>query len=132
MIAEVAAQVDVVLVDSPPMLPVSDALVSAGFLDGVILVVKSSIARRPALLELRRLLGQMDAKPLGFALTGAEGEDGEVVGYGYEGRSAPNASPEVLTLRPAERRDDPAHAKETSPDTASGSRVTGWASAEPT
>ena len=108
MVAEVAAQVDVVLIDSPPMLPVSDALVLSGFLDGVIVVVKSSIARRPALGELRRLLGQMDAKPLGFALTGVEGEDGDVAGYGYEGRSDPSSSPGVLTLRPAGYGDDSA------------------------
>jgi capsular exopolysaccharide synthesis family protein len=99
MIAEVADTVDVVLVDSPPMLPVSDAQVLGRFLDGVIVVVQSSLARRPALGELRRLLGQMDASTLGFALTAAEGEDGEVVGYGYEGR-APTGPAGTLALWP--------------------------------
>ncbi len=99
IIAEIADTADVVLVDSPPMLPVSDAQVLGRFLDGVIVVVQSSLARRPALGELRRLLGQMDASALGFALTGAGGEHGDVVGYGYEGRD-PDGSAGGLALWP--------------------------------
>ncbi len=132
MVADVASQVDVVLIDSPPMLPVSDGLVLGGFLDGVIVVVKSSVARRPALGELRRLLGQMSAKPLGFALTGAEGEDGDVAGYGYEGRGEPNTLPRVLTLRPVGVGDDPARPQEPSADTVAAARLKALAAAEAT
>ncbi len=99
LVTELAGHADVVLVDSPPMLPVSDAQVLGRYLDGVIVVVQASLARRPALGELRRLLGQMEACPLGFALTAAEGEDGAVVGYGYQSRDESAASA-TLSLSP--------------------------------
>lgn len=120
MVAEIASEVDVVLVDSPPMLPVSDAQVLGRFLDGVIVVVQSSLARRPALGELRRLLGQMDASTLGFALTAAEGEDGDVVGYGYEGRE-PNGPPGTLAVWPIALGDDQSRSQ----DSPAGKRAVG-------
>jgi tyrosine-protein kinase len=72
-----------VLLDSAPLLPVSDGVVLSNKVDGMLVVVRASTIKRPVLDELRRILGACPAAKLGFVLTGvAEGE-----GYGYSGYS---------------------------------------------
>jgi len=72
---------DIVLIDSPPILPVSDALTLSAVSDGVLLVAKSGAVRRNMLVEVNRLLGSVPTVKLGFVLTNAQA-DGS---YGYGG-----------------------------------------------
>lgn len=83
---------DVVLVDSPPLLHVGDTRVLASRVDGIILVTRLNVLRRPMLKELQRVLDSTPAAKLGFVITGAESEEG----YGYGGyyRSYEKASSE--------------------------------------
>jgi capsular exopolysaccharide synthesis family protein len=70
---------DLVLLDSAPLLPVSDTLGLARHADAIVVLARSDIATRPALNDLRRTLGVCEATKLGFIFTGAEAEPG----YGY-------------------------------------------------
>jgi non-specific protein-tyrosine kinase len=63
---------DIVIVDSPPALPVGDAMTLTRVVDAVIVVVRAGVARRPSLVELRRLLDAAPCERLGFVLTGAD------------------------------------------------------------
>jgi polysaccharide biosynthesis transport protein len=74
---------DIVLVDSPPLLRVGDAMTLSGKVDGLLVVSRMERARRPLLAELSRVLESCPAERLGFVLTGAEIESGYGYGYGY-------------------------------------------------
>ncbi len=63
---------DIVVVDSPPALPVGDAMTLTRVVDAVIVVVRAGVVRRPSLVELRRLLDAAPCEKLGFVLTGAD------------------------------------------------------------
>ncbi len=73
-------QVDVVLIDAPPVLEVGDALTLSRKVDGIVVVTRINLVRRPMLHELARLLAMTPARVLGFIATGT-GKD--VIPYGY-------------------------------------------------
>ena len=74
---------DILLIDTPPLLQVGDAMTLSAKVDAVIVVTKFSLIRRPMLAELHRVLETCPAGKLGFILTGAEMEDGYGYGYSY-------------------------------------------------
>jgi tyrosine-protein kinase len=92
MLLDLAERADVVLLDSAPLLPVSDGVVLSNKVDGMLVVVRASTVRRPVLMELQRVLAACPAAKLGFVLTGSDEADGYGY-YGYGGYSAPTASP---------------------------------------
>ncbi|MGH9124832.1 MAG: hypothetical protein ACRDZ8_08925 [Acidimicrobiales bacterium] len=66
------ADTDFVLVDSPPVLPVSDGAVIATLVDATILVVNDNATRRKQLSRTLELLGQVDAGVIGTVLNRTE------------------------------------------------------------
>lgn len=60
-IQRLAADHDLVLIDSPPLLSVSDGLPLLGLVDGVLLVVRGGTATRPAAERLRRTLDRVSS-----------------------------------------------------------------------
>jgi receptor protein-tyrosine kinase len=86
LLTEVVDRVDLVLIDSPPMLHVGDAASLSSSVDGVLVVARMQRLRRANLVEMHRMLGTMRASRLGFVLTGVEG--GDAYGYGYGSQSA--------------------------------------------
>jgi succinoglycan biosynthesis transport protein ExoP len=76
--------VDLVLIDAPPLLHVGDAMTLSARVDALIVVTRLNVVRRPMLAEIRRLLHASPAAPIGFVATGAQLEDA----YGYGGYSA--------------------------------------------
>lgn len=62
---------DYVLVDSPPVLLISDAKVLAKLVDGTVLVFNASATKRGAAQRTIREMDEMDAKVLGCVLLGA-------------------------------------------------------------
>jgi succinoglycan biosynthesis transport protein ExoP len=81
ILATLAKQYDLVLIDTPPLLHVGDGLNLAGNVDAMLLVARLPTIRRPMLKELQRVLENSPSRKLGFALAGAHLEDG--YGYGY-------------------------------------------------
>jgi succinoglycan biosynthesis transport protein ExoP len=84
IIRALADEFDVVLVDSPPVLPVTDALVVSRFVDATIVVVNAKTARK-AVGRTLQLLRQVNAPVLGTAFNGlpSGGQYGYGFGYGY-------------------------------------------------
>jgi polysaccharide biosynthesis transport protein len=92
---QLASTAEFVIVDTPPMLPVSDAMTLSIVVDGAVIVVKAGSTRRQVLSELRRLLESSPSTQLGFVLTNAQagseyGYSG--YGYGYGSKSAPGGA----------------------------------------
>ncbi len=89
LIAELREQFTTVLIDAPPVLQVGDAMALSSKVDGVFVVTRMNVVRRPMVREFRRALDASPALKLGFAVTGAENE--ESYGYGgyYERSYAP-------------------------------------------
>jgi capsular exopolysaccharide synthesis family protein len=85
-----ANQFDLVLIDTPPVLPVTDALVVAGWVDATLVVVSAGKTTKKGLGRAVELLRQVDAPLLGTVLNGAGnqafhqyGVGGYGYGYGY-------------------------------------------------
>jgi capsular exopolysaccharide synthesis family protein len=74
---------ELVIVDSPPVLPVSDARLIAQQCDGALLVVGAGTTRPAALEEVFERLALVRADVLGVVLNQALGEAGSSEGYYY-------------------------------------------------
>jgi tyrosine-protein kinase len=72
---------DLVILDTPPALRVGDAAVLSARADGILVVTRLKLVRRPMLAELRRQLQAVPIPKLGYVVTGGE----ESPGYGYGG-----------------------------------------------
>lgn len=86
LLGKLAERADVVLVDSPPILPVADATVLAREVDGVVLVVEVGKTRRAAAQQAVESLQQVGANVLGVVLNGVPGRGGGYYYYYYYGR----------------------------------------------
>jgi succinoglycan biosynthesis transport protein ExoP len=74
---------DIVIVDSPPLLALSDTVKLTRKVDAVVVVARLSLIRRATLEELRRVLEGAPTAKLGTVVTGATAQDGYGYGYGY-------------------------------------------------
>ncbi len=81
-VATLAKRCDVLLIDSPPMLAVGDAMAIATRADAVVVVTELNQIRRVTLTETRRILEACPARKLGFIATGSNGASGYAYGYG--------------------------------------------------
>lgn len=79
-----ADEFDFVLVDSPPVLPVTDSLVLSKLTGGLVMVI-STATRRRHLQEALRTLGTGDAHVDGFVLTKTPAEKDGSYYYRYQG-----------------------------------------------
>jgi succinoglycan biosynthesis transport protein ExoP len=82
ILKDLAAMVDVVLVDSPPVLPVTDAAVLASNVDGTLLVVTADTTTRKDLTLAIEALRRVEAPLIGTVLNAAKATAG-YAGYGY-------------------------------------------------
>jgi len=84
---------DLVLVDSPPALPVTDALVLSKYADGTLLVVAAGQTKRAELQRAAERFAQANSPIMGIVLNEVTMQSGYGSGYGYGYRSyAPDAS----------------------------------------
>jgi capsular exopolysaccharide synthesis family protein len=89
MLQSLAEQADIVLVDSPPVIPVSDSLTLARIVSGVVLVVEARRTPIPLIQDARDALAGNQARILGVVLNklrprDVRGAEGTSVGrYGY-------------------------------------------------
>ena len=80
LLARVAARFDFVIIDSPPVLAVTDAAILAALVDGVLLVAASGTTEPGGLIRTRRILESSGARILGMAVNKL---DTRRPGYGY-------------------------------------------------
>lgn len=71
---------DILLVDSPPVLPVTDAVVLANQVDGVIVVANATKTRQREIHRTAELLEQVNAPVIGLVVNSVSADSG---GYGY-------------------------------------------------
>ena len=85
VIDQLRAQYDFVIIDTPPVLAVSDPAVVAPRVDGVLLVFRMTKKARPTAERAREQLAALGANVLGVIVngTGRSKEDGYGYGYGY-------------------------------------------------
>jgi tyrosine-protein kinase len=104
---ELTEAADVVLVDAPPLLAMSDAVTLGARVDAVLVAVRLNVTDREILDDLARALKACPCAKLGYVLTGAEPHKG----YGYymgartvsDGRS--ERPPRSVRPRPVETRE---------------------------
>jgi succinoglycan biosynthesis transport protein ExoP len=73
-----------VLIDSPPVLPVADAMILTAYADAVLLVVGSAQTRRGEFARTAEKLAQANAPVVGVVLNKATARDGYGGYGGYE------------------------------------------------
>jgi receptor protein-tyrosine kinase len=85
VLAKARADYDIVLVDAPPLLPVTDGALLAAQANGAILVVRRGKTTKDQLSEAYQRLVSVDARVLGSVLnmTPERGADSYGYGYGY-------------------------------------------------
>ena len=105
LLGMLANHYDVVVVDAPPLLPVTDAAVLASAADGAVLVLRHGKTRREEAQRAIQALAAVNAKLLGTVLNFAPkrtrrgGYDGYGYGYGY-GYGSPAAATEATPRAP--------------------------------
>lgn len=90
LLEHLAELFDVVLIDSPPVLAVTDACVLAPKVDGVLMVIRSGQVERDKAVRAKEALTSVKANLLGVVLGSVDGADGDGYYYYYssEDRSA--------------------------------------------
>ena len=82
---QLSGQFNTIILDTPPMLAVSDALVLAPLVDGVLLVVKPTVTKRVALKRVIEQVQQVKANLLGVVLNDVKVSHSRYYYYrGYE------------------------------------------------
>ncbi len=100
IVQELREQYDLVLIDAPPLLHVSDTSVIADIADGVFLCVRLGFVHRAMLTELRTALDRLTIPVLGQVITGAETDD--LPGYqGYYVYAVPTEQKPTKRRRPS-------------------------------
>lgn len=97
LIQEIAGSVDLVLIDTPPVLAVSDPLVIAKEVNSVILVAHSGHTRIDALRRAAETLQQGSIQILGLVLNQQSGRDGHAYGYDQYYAKAKDAAPAAMS-----------------------------------
>lgn len=88
VIEQLRERAEIVLIDAPPVLHVSDAMTLGSVVDGIIVVTRLNMVKRPMLTELLRQLEAQPAAKLGLVVTDAGAEEGSGYAYGYHGYHA--------------------------------------------
>jgi Mrp family chromosome partitioning ATPase len=92
MIAQFRQLYDLVIIDSPPVLPVPDALVLGRWVDGAVLAVRYDISRFPQVERARRQLDGAGIAVLGTVINGMKNSDSYYGRYSYSRKRSPQAS----------------------------------------
>jgi capsular exopolysaccharide synthesis family protein len=102
ILADLSQRFDLVLIDSPPVLPVADAIILSGYVDAVLLVTAAGQTRRAELRRTAQKLSQGGAPVVGAVLNKASSQ-GE---YGYYDSYQPYVLPGAGTARHGRSREN--------------------------
>jgi len=78
-----AATFDMVLIDSPPVLPVTDPLVLSGYADAILMVVMAGTTTQAEVEQASEAMAQIKARPTGLVLNRATRRSGTRSKYRY-------------------------------------------------
>jgi capsular exopolysaccharide synthesis family protein len=82
MLASLREKFDYVLIDTPPLLAVTDPCTVAPYVDGVLLTIRISKNARPNALRAKEMLSALGAHVIGVVVNGVRTD---AKGYGYGG-----------------------------------------------
>jgi capsular exopolysaccharide synthesis family protein len=74
---------DIILLDSAPVLPVADATILAGQVDGTIMVEREHVSQRTHVVDALARIGSTGGTLLGTVFVGSFGQERYGYGYGY-------------------------------------------------
>jgi polysaccharide biosynthesis transport protein len=97
IIADARDQADYVVIDAPP-LAISDPVLMAPHVEGLLLVVDSGSATRGALKRTKEMLARVGAPPIGAVINRQKGARGSGY-YRYDYRYAPKGAPKPSRTR---------------------------------
>jgi succinoglycan biosynthesis transport protein ExoP len=83
LLKELSERFEHVIIDSPPVLVVTDGTILAGLVDGVVLVAESGRTHRAGLMRTRAILENAGARILGVVLNKLDMQREGYYGYGY-------------------------------------------------
>jgi Mrp family chromosome partitioning ATPase len=83
LLAVLGERYDLIVVDTPPAVVVSDALPVLNQADGVVVVTRVGVTKRRALHRLARELDELRAPALGMVVNGAAADGRTPYGYAY-------------------------------------------------
>ena len=101
ILAECASHADTVIIDSPPILRVGDAMALSPKVDALLFLARLDVVRRPMLPEVRRLLEASPVAKLGVVVASPRDDQSGVGYYGYGYGDDVAAEPAVATGRSA-------------------------------
>jgi Mrp family chromosome partitioning ATPase len=80
----IRAQYDYVILDTPPLLVVTDPCVVAPRVDGVVMAIRVTKNGRPFAERAKEILHSLGANVIGVVVNGLGGQSGGRYGYGYD------------------------------------------------
>ncbi|MBB2740219.1 UNVERIFIED_ORG: non-specific protein-tyrosine kinase [Microbispora rosea subsp. rosea] len=83
VLAQLTEEYDMVIIDAPPLLPVTDAAALGAICDGALLIVRHGKTRREQVLRAGELLSSINARLVGTVLNFVPAKQGSYYGYGY-------------------------------------------------
>lgn len=124
LLGAMSLKFDIILIDTPPMLPVTDAAVIAAKADGAILVVRYGSTSRHQVEMASSALAKVDARLLGSVLNMApmKGADAYSYGYGYDDYSNSSSSRDTMHGAEADAARQNLTGDHHRPDDANGNR----------
>ena len=97
LITELRQIYDLIIIDSPPVLPVPDALILGRWADGAVLAARYDISRFPQVERARRQLDNAGIAIMGTVINGMRNADSYYGRYSYSRkRSSQPSSPETI------------------------------------
>ncbi len=99
VLAQLTEEYDMVIIDAPPLLPVTDAAALGAICDGALLVVRHGKTRREQVLRAGELLSSINARLVGTVLNFVPAKHGSYYGYGY-GYGYDSAGQETVSETP--------------------------------
>jgi capsular exopolysaccharide synthesis family protein len=92
LIAQLRQFYDLIIIDSPPVLPVPDALILGRWVDGAVLAARYDISRFPQVERARRQLDNAGIPVMGTVINGMRNADSYYGRYSYSRRRSPEPS----------------------------------------
>lgn len=89
---------DIVIIDAPPLLPVTDAAVLSQHVGGVVLIVGTHLLKRHDLEKSLSALALVEAKLLGIVLNRIPAKGPDAYGYGYYAQDSKTGSIERSSM----------------------------------
>jgi capsular exopolysaccharide synthesis family protein len=93
LIAQLRQRYELIFIDSPPVLPVPDALILGRWTDGALLAARFEISRSPQVERARRQLDNAGIPVLGTVINGMRSSDAYYGRYAYGRQQTPQSDP---------------------------------------